>query len=135
MNTLLRNHNIRRFSSSNLNKLITNVDICFGCSWGDEGKGKIVAQLAKEGDYDFVCRWAGGNNAGHTVYVGGNKYKTHIIPSGVFYGIKSVIGPGCVININSFFEEIDYLKTNATTLDQVLLGLHILYFSKIKTSG
>ena len=122
MSIFLRNHQIRRFSSLNLNKLITNVDVCFGCSWGDEGKGKIVAQLAKEGDYDFVCRWAGGNNAGHTVYVNGGKYKTHLIPSGVFYGIKSVIGPGCVVNVNSFFEEIDYLKTNGFNTDLIKIS-------------
>ena len=121
MSKILRN-NIRCFSNINSNKLITNVDICFGCSWGDEGKGKIVAQLAKSGDYDFVCRWAGGNNAGHTVYLNGNKYKTHLIPSGVFYGINSIIGPGCVININSFFEEIKYLKKNGFNTDLIKIS-------------
>ena len=57
---------------------IKSVDICCGLSWGDEGKGKIVSQLSKNGNYDFVCRWGGGNNAGHTVYVDGKKYKTHL---------------------------------------------------------
>jgi adenylosuccinate synthase len=47
---------------------IKYVDICCGLSWGDEAKGKIIANLAKSKKYDFVCRWAGGNNAGHTVY-------------------------------------------------------------------
>ena len=88
------------------------VDICVGLSWGDEGKGKIVSQLSKEKSYNFVCRWSGGNNAGHTIYVNGNKFSTHLIPSGVFYGVPSIIGPGCVLNIKAFYEELDYLKEN-----------------------
>jgi len=54
----------------------------------------------------------GGNNAGHTIYVDGIKYKTHLIPSGIFYGIKSIIGPNCVINVKAFYNEIQYLKNN-----------------------
>jgi len=92
--------------------MIKTVDICCGLAWGDEAKGKIVSQLTKQNNYDFVCRWSGGNNAGHTVYVNNKKYKTHLIPSGIFYNVKSVIGPDCVINIKSFFEELDYLKYN-----------------------
>ena len=91
---------------------INYVDICCGLNWGDEAKGKIVSYLAKVGDYNFVCRWAGGNNAGHTIYKNNIKYKTHLIPSGIFYDIPSIIGPDCVINIKSFFEEIHYLKKN-----------------------
>ncbi len=88
------------------------VDICCGLAWGDEAKGKIVSQLAKENGYDFVCRWSGGNNAGHTVYVNNNKYKTHLIPSGIFYNVKSIIGSDCVLNVKSFFEELEYLENN-----------------------
>jgi len=44
------------------------VDVCCGLAWGDEAKGKIVSQLASSGKYNFVCRWAGGHNAGHTIY-------------------------------------------------------------------
>ena len=84
------------------------VDIVFGLCWGDEGKGKVVSSLCST--YDMVCRFNGGNNAGHTIYVNGEKYKTHLIPSGVFYGIKSVIGPNCVVNVDSFFEELKYLE-------------------------
>ncbi len=82
--------------------MINSVDICCGLAWGDEAKGKIVSQLSKDGKYDFVCRWAGGNNAGHTVFINNKKYHTHLIPSGIFYGIKSIIGPDCVVNIDSF---------------------------------
>ena len=54
---------------------INFVDICCGLNWGDEAKGKLVSQLAKSGTYDFVCRWAGGNNAGHTIYINGKRFK------------------------------------------------------------
>ena len=89
---------------------IKNVDIVCGLAWGDEAKGKIIAYLSKSGKYDYVCRWAGGNNAGHTVYINNVKYKTHLIPCGIFFGIKSIIGPDCVVNKDGFFEEIKYLK-------------------------
>lgn len=89
---------------------ITAVDICFGAAWGDEAKGKITAVLARSKRYSFVCRWNGGNNAGHTVYVNGEKYATHLIPSGIFYGIPSIIGPGCVVNKADFEKEMNYLK-------------------------
>ena len=72
--------------------MIEYADVVCDLSWGDTGKGKVSAYLAKGGSYNYVARWAGGNNAGHTVYVNKKKYKTHIIPSGVFYGVKSVIG-------------------------------------------
>jgi len=106
--------------------MIRAVDIIFGLCWGDEGKGKISAALAK--NYDYVCRWNGGPNAGHTVYLANKKYKTHIIPSGVFYGKKSIIGPNCVINIDKFFDEIEYLKNEGfdTSLIKVSKKCHLI---------
>jgi adenylosuccinate synthase len=98
--------------------MIDYADVVVGLVLGDEGKGKITSALASEtlsnGEvaYNMVARWAGGNNAGHTVYVGGSKYKTHLIPSGVFYGIPSIIGPACVIHPESFFQELQYLESN-----------------------
>jgi adenylosuccinate synthase len=89
---------------------IEYVDVCCGLAWGDEGKGKVVSQLARDGGYDFVCRWAGGDNAGHSIKIKNKVYATHLIPSGVFFGVTSVIGPGCVINKESFQKELDYLK-------------------------
>lgn len=115
----------RRSLSSNSgfnSQLIDSVDICFGNCWGDEGKGKITSQLAKEGGYDYVCRWNGGNNAGHSVYIDDIQYKTHMIPSGVFYNVQSIIGPGCVVNINAFFEEIDYLKERGFNTDLIKIS-------------
>lgn len=108
--------------------IVKNVDICCGLAWGDEGKGKIVSQLSKSGVYDFVCRWSGGNNAGHTVYVNDKQYSTHLIPSGIFYGVKSVIGPGCVVNYKSFMKEIHYLQENGfdTTLVKISPYTHVI---------
>ena len=114
--------------------MINNVDIVCGLAWGDEAKGKIVANLSKIGKYDYVCRWAGGNNAGHTIYINGKKYKTHLIPSGVFFGVKSIIGPDCVINKKCFYEEIDYLKKNGfnTNLVKISPKTHIVSDNHIK---
>jgi adenylosuccinate synthase len=100
--------------------MIEYVDICVGLAWGDEGKGKIVSQLTKH--YDCVCRWNGGDNAGHTIYKDDKIYSTHLIPSGVFHGIKSIIGPGCVVNIKSFFNEINYLKDNGFNTDLIKIS-------------
>ena len=101
---------------------INYVDICCGLSWGDEAKGKIVSYLAKIGNYNFVCRWAGGNNAGHTIYKNKVKYKTHLIPSGIFYNIPSIIGPDCVVHKESFFQEVDYLKKKGFNTNLIFIS-------------
>ena len=105
-----------------------NVDICCGLAWGDEAKGKITSELAKSNNYEFVCRWSGGDNAGHTIYIKNEKYETHLIPSGIFYNIKSIIGPDCVINIEGFFSEIKYLQEKGfdTTLIKISPKSHIV---------
>ena len=107
---------------------IDNVDICCGLSWGDEAKGKLVSQLLKNNSYDYVCRWSGGSNAGHTIYIDGKKYHTHIIPAGVFYGIPSIIGPDCYINMNDFVDELKYIQENGfdTSLVRVFPNTHII---------
>ena len=101
---------------------LKHVDICCGLGWGDEAKGKIVAELAKSGKYDMVCRWGGGNNAGHTIYVNGIKYKTNLVPSGVFYNVLSIIGPDCVINQAGFESEINYLKSHGFNTDCIKIS-------------
>jgi len=114
--------------------MIDYADVVCDLSWGDTGKGKVSSYLAKNNNYDFVCRWAGGNNAGHTVYIDGKKFKTHMIPSGVFHGVKSIIGPACVLNIDSFYEEIEYLRNNGfdTSLIKVFPQTHIITESHLK---
>ena len=106
--------------------MIQSADIVYGLAWGDEGKGKISAALAPK--YDWVCRWNGGPNAGHTVWVNGKKHKTHIIPSGIFAGKRCLIGPGCVINPDKFFEEIRYLRSEGfdTSLVKISPAAHII---------
>lgn len=106
--------------------MIKAVDIIFGLSWGDEGKGKISNAISK--NYDIVCRWNGGPNAGHTVYLGDKKYKTHIIPCGIFQNKLSVIGPNCVVNVDKFFDEINYLNKEGfdTSLIKVSPKAHII---------
>ena len=108
--------------------VINKVDICCGLNWGDEAKGKIVAHLSKSQKYNFVCRWSGGNNAGHTIYKNGIKYKTHLIPCGIFYDILSIIGPDCVVNQEAFEKEIQYLKENGfnTQLIKVSPKAHVI---------
>lgn len=106
--------------------MINSVDIIFGLAWGDEGKGKISNAISK--NYDIVCRWNGGPNAGHTVYLNDKKYKTHIIPCGVFQNKLSIIGPNCVVNVDKFFDEIDYLKKEGfdTSLIKISPKTHII---------
>ena len=98
---------------------VNNVDIVCGLSWGDEAKGKIVGSLCKTKKYNFVCRWAGGSNAGHTIYVNGIKYNTHIVPCGIFYGVPSVIGPDCLVNMNDLNTELEYLENSGFDISLV----------------
>lgn len=109
-------------------KSVNYVDVVADLSWGDTGKGKIVSALVKKNNYDFVCRWAGGNNAGHTVFLKGKKYKTHLVPSGVFHGVRSVIGPACVVHPESLMKELEYLKEHGfdTSLVKVSPRAHIV---------
>ena len=82
--------------------------ILVGAQWGDEGKGKIIDVLTE--DSDLVVRTQGGNNAGHTVFIGKRKYVLHLIPSGILRpGKKCVIGNGVVIDPMSLVEEIEGL--------------------------
>jgi adenylosuccinate synthase len=76
-----------------------------GANWGDEGKGKITDYLA--GQADFVVRFQGGNNAGHTIINDYGKFALHLLPSGVFYPhVVNVLGPGVALNIPAFLEEL-----------------------------
>lgn len=85
-------------------------DVVVGLQYGDEGKGKVTHQLARNGNYTHVMRFNGGCNAGHTIYHEGKKFVTHHIPAGVFYDIPSIIGPGCVVNLPKLYEEAETLE-------------------------
>jgi adenylosuccinate synthase len=79
-----------------------------GAQWGDEGKGKIVDLLTPR--FSFVARYQGGHNAGHTVYVGGQKFVLHLIPSGILHaGVTCIIGNGVVVDPQALFAEVDEL--------------------------
>lgn len=79
--------------------------VIVGAQWGDEGKGKVIDALASQ--TDFVVRFQGGDNAGHTVYVGEQKYVFHILPSGMLReGIINLIGGGVVVNLERLTDEL-----------------------------
>tara|TARA_Y100001938_G_C8098216_1_gene439611 strand:- start:301 stop:1308 length:1008 start_codon:yes stop_codon:yes gene_type:complete len=104
-------------------------DIVVDLQYGDCGKGKIAHALCKDKNYTHVIRYNGGCNAGHTIYHEGVKFVTHHIPCGVFFGIKSIIGPGCVIHVDTFLQEIEELEAagiNAKDLVQVATNAHII---------
>ena len=104
-------------------------DVVVDLQYGDCGKGKVTHALCKDGDYTHVIRYNGGCNAGHTIYHDGRKVITHHIPAGVFFGIKSIIGPGCVIEPHQFFSEIKQLEEigiNARDLVFVAKNTHVI---------
>ena len=77
--------------------------IC-GINWGDEGKGRMVDLLSL--DYDVVCRYQGGNNAGHTVINERGKFVLNLLPSGILReNVVNVLGPGMVVDIRHLSEE------------------------------
>jgi adenylosuccinate synthase len=84
---------------------MNKADLIVGLQWGDEGKGKIVDNMAQS--YDYVCRFAGGHNAGHTIVVGDKKYALHLIPSGVLNpNAKNIVGNGVVLSPKDFIKEM-----------------------------
>jgi len=88
---------------------MARVIVVVGAQWGDEGKGKIIDLLAKS--TDVVVRFQGGNNAGHTLVVEGEKFVFHLIPSGILHkGKRCVIGSGVVVDPQVLIEEIDNIK-------------------------
>ncbi len=88
---------------------MARVIVVVGAQWGDEGKGKIIDLLAKS--TDVVVRFQGGNNAGHTLVVNGEKFVFHLIPSGILHkGKRCVIGSGVVVDPQVLIEEIDNIK-------------------------
>lgn len=100
--------------------------IVIGSQWGDEGKAKIVDLLSKNADY--IVRYQGGSNAGHTVTVGGKKYKFHLIPSGILHGDKvCIIGAGTVIDPRVILGEMASLKEQGLDLSglQISAKAHV----------
>jgi len=85
---------------------MNRADLIVGLQWGDEGKGKIVDHLAQK--YDYVCRFAGGHNAGHTIVTEGKKYALHLVPSGVLNPKAiNIVGNGVVLSPKDFIKELE----------------------------
>ena len=105
-------------------------DIALGIQWGDEGKGKIVDLCAK--DYEYICRYQGGNNAGHTIVIEGRKYSLHLLPSGILNeNTTNLIGNGVVIEPNALIEEMnDFTQNDLSKLEKRLFistKAHIIF--------
>jgi rhodanese-related sulfurtransferase len=94
----------------------TRTVVVVGAQWGDEGKGKLVDVLAERADW--VVRYQGGANAGHTVYVGDATIVLHQIPSGILHsGVRCAIGNGVVLDPDTLFEEIDELVRDGVDVE------------------
>ena len=95
--------------------------VVLGTQWGDEGKGKATDQLGSR--IDYVVKFNGGNNAGPTVVVNGEKYALHLLPSGILSpGVVPVIGNGVVIDIEVLFEEIAALQARGVSAERLLVS-------------
>ena len=95
--------------------------VVVGTQWGDEGKGKITDFLSERAEY--VARYQGGDNAGHTIQFGGETYKLHLIPSGIFSPEKlCIIGNGVVVNPKSLVTELAYLHERNITTDNLRIS-------------
>lgn len=91
--------------------MIKYADVIVDLQAGDTGKGKVCHHLTQiPNEYTHVIRYNGGGNAGHTIYKDGKKIVTHFIPTGIVNGLKSIIGPGCVLNVSKFLKEVQDLK-------------------------
>ncbi|KHL18618.1 adenylosuccinate synthase [Mumia flava] len=101
--------------------------VIVGAQWGDEGKGKATDLLGSRVDY--VVKFNGGNNAGHTVVIGSEKYALHLLPSGILTpGVVPVIGNGVVVDVGVLFEEIDGLEARGidTSRLRVSASAHVI---------
>jgi adenylosuccinate synthase len=95
--------------------------VVVGTQWGDEGKGKITDFLSRHAE--VVARYQGGNNAGHTIVFNGERYKLHLIPSGIFYKEKiCVIGNGMVVDPKALVEELAYLHSHGVSTDNLRIS-------------
>lgn len=95
--------------------------VLVGAQWGDEGKGKATDLLGE--DVDYVVRYQGGNNAGHTVVIGREEYVLHLLPAGVLSpGAVPVIGNGVVVDPGVLIEEIDTLEARGVSCERLLVS-------------
>src|SRR5437764_3666663 len=101
--------------------------VVVGAQWGDEGKGKATDALGSQVDY--VVKYNGGNNAGHTIVVDGEKYALHLLPAGILTpSCVPVIGNGVVIDLGVLFGEIDALEARGVDTSKLVVsaGAHVI---------
>ncbi|MGX1792163.1 adenylosuccinate synthase [Microbacterium sp. NPDC055312] len=101
--------------------------VIVGVQWGDEGKGKATDLLGER--TDWVVKFNGGNNAGHTVVIGDEKYALHLLPSGILSpGVNAVIGNGVVVDLAVLFQELDALQARGVDISRlkVSANAHII---------
>jgi len=97
--------------------------VVLGAQWGDEGKGKATDLLATTDTIDFVVRTSGGHNAGHTIVVNGEKFATHLLPSGILTpGATSVIANGVVVSPKALFEELEEFQSRNVELGGLVVS-------------
>jgi adenylosuccinate synthase len=98
--------------------------VLVGAQWGDEGKGKATDLLGNTGSViDYVVKFNGGNNAGHTVVIGSEKYALHLLPSGILTpGCTPVIGNGVVVDLSVLFSEIDGLEARGVDTSRLVVS-------------
>lgn len=109
--------------------MIEFFDVIVDLQQGDCGKGAVSNYLVENIKYTHVVRYNGSNNAGHSVYVNDKKIITHSIPAGVLHGIKSIIGFGCVLNVDHFFKELKQIQEagiNTDGLIKIAQNVHII---------
>ena len=95
--------------------------IVLGAQWGDEGKGKATDQIGQRTDY--VVKFNGGNNAGHTVVVDGEKYTLHLLPAGILsQGVTPVIASGVVVDLDVLFGEVEEMEARGVDCSRLLLS-------------
>ena len=95
--------------------------VLVGAQWGDEGKGKATDLLGSR--IDYVVKFNGGNNAGHTVVIDGEKYALHLLPSGILTpGVTPVIANGVVVDLGVLFEEIDALEARGLDTSKLVIS-------------
>lgn len=95
--------------------------VIVGAQWGDEGKGKATDLIAEH--IDYVVKFNGGNNAGHTVVIGDEKYALHLLPSGILTpGVIPVIGNGVVIDLEVLFQELDDLSARGIDVSKLRIS-------------
>ncbi|MCI9586182.1 MAG: adenylosuccinate synthase [Bacilli bacterium] len=115
---------------------MSKVNVVLGVFYGDEGKGKIIDYLSKSADY--AVRFSGGNNAGHTIKVDGEKFAFHLLPSGILNeNIKAVLGNGVVIDPKVLIEEIESLKSHGFPVNNLYISdkAHVIFPYHIVMDG